>query len=137
MARTTEAAVREIIQTGLTTVQVLAFVNDVNLWVTEELAPAGLSASRLEIIERYLACAMIRIRDLGLKDAQIGDVTETYQTDPEVTDYLLRAASFDSTGKVRRDFLAPKPVAAPQPVIFPLIARVGEGFAEEAAESDP
>lgn len=135
MARTTEAAVREIIQTGLTTPQIVAFINDADIWVTEELVPDSLSAGRLEIIERYLACALIRIRELGLKDAQVGDVSETYQADPEVTDYLLRAASFDPTGKVRRNFLAPKPVAAPVPPPYPIVAKVGPGFVDDTPQS--
>lgn len=113
MARTTETAVRAILESSLTTAQVTAFINDVNIWVTEELGTASLSDDRLEIIERYLACAMVRIRDLGLKSASIGDVAESYQVDPDVTDYLLRAASFDPTGKVRATFLAPKPIAQP------------------------
>jgi hypothetical protein len=52
--------------------------------------------------------------------------------DPEVTDYLLRAASFDPTGKVRANFLAPKPVALPSPITYPLVAEVGEGFDDDA-----
>ena len=56
MARTTATAVREIIQTGLTTPQINAFIADMDLWVTEELATytPSMSADRLEIIERYL-----------------------------------------------------------------------------------
>ena len=134
--RTTEAAIREIITTALTTPQIIAFATDANVWVTEELGSAGLGAGRLEIIERYLACALIRIRDLGLKDGTFGDVAETYQADPEVTDYLLRAASFDPTGKIRQNFLAPKPVAQPQPIIIPAIARVGKGFADDLQIGD-
>lgn len=131
MARTTEAAVREVIKTSLTTPQLIAFIKDANLWVTEEIAPSGGSAERLEIVERYLTCALIRIRDLGLKDATFGDVSETYQADPEVSDYLLRAASFDPTGKVRLHFLAPKPVAQPQPIIIAAISRVGKGYIDD------
>lgn len=132
MSRTTETAVREIIQTNLTGPQVRAFIEDASLWITEELASEDPvpSLGRLEIIERYLACALVRLRDLGLKDSTIQDVSETYQADPEITDYLLRAASFDSTGKVREYFLAPKPVALPTAPIYPVKFRVGEGFVD-------
>ena len=106
--RTSEAAVKAILSTSLTATQVNAFIADASLWVDEELASSGLSASRLELIERYLACSLIRIRDLGLSQAKMDDITEHYQVDPEVSDYLLRAASFDSTGIIRKYFMAPK-----------------------------
>jgi hypothetical protein len=105
MARTTDTAVREIIATDLTTPHVKAFIDDASLWVTEELGGEGLTAGRLEIIERYLACALIRLRDLGLKSATLENVKEDYQVDASVTDYLLRAAAMDPTGKVRQAFL--------------------------------
>lgn len=127
-SRTTATAVREIMQTGLLTPQINAFIADANLWVTEELAPEGLTADRLEVIERYLACALCRLRELGLTSAAVGDVTESYQVDPQITDYMMRAASFDSTGKVRQQFLAPRPVAAPTPLLYGALARVGKGF---------
>jgi hypothetical protein len=107
--RTNRDKVKEVIATSLTDVQVEAFISDANLWVTEELAVLGLlSADRLELIERYLACALIRLRDLGLKTAKFDDIAEQYQVDPEVTDYMLRAVAFDSTGTLRKFFLAPK-----------------------------
>lgn len=135
MSRTTETAVREIISTNLTGPQVRAFIEDASLWITEELTAEDppLSLGRLEIIERYLACALVRIRDLGLKDSTIQDVSETYQADSEVTDYLLRAASFDSTGKVREHFLAPKPVALPTAPIYPVKFNVGTGFVDDTS----
>lgn len=133
MPRTSEPAVRQIIQTKLTAPQINVFIADVSLWVDEELAThsAALSAARLEAIERWLTAALIRVRDLGLATTTIEDVSEKYQVDPEVTDYLLRAASMDPTGTVRRHFLAAKPTVAPVNVI----ARVGPGFVEEAGES--
>lgn len=131
MARTTETAVREIISTSLTTAQVKAFIDDSSLFVTEEIAtfsPAP-SAGRLEIIERYLACALIRLRDLGITDASWSKVSETYQVDPEVTDYLLRAIGFDPTGKIKAKFMPPDP---PQVFTYPAQFRVGETFHEDA-----
>ena len=107
--RTTVDKVKAVIATSLTDNQVLAFIQDASLWVTEELASLGLlTDNRLELIERYLACALIRLRDLGLKSAKFDDIAEQYQVDPEVTDYMLRAVAFDSTGTLRKYFLAPK-----------------------------
>ena len=131
MARTTATAVREVLVTTLTDTQITAFINDVDVWVSEELTSAGISDTRLEVIERYLACAMIRIRDLGLASGSIENVSEKYQVDPEVTDYLLRAASFDPTGKVRQTFLAPKPLAQPGALA------VRFGFGTRFVDEDP
>ena len=128
--RTTENAIREIISTSLTTAQVTAFATDANVYVTEEIAAAAPSTStvRLEIIERYLACALIRLRDLGLKSVSWSKVSETYQVDSEVTDYLKRAASFDPTGKIKQTFM-------PADGGFRAKFRVGETFHED--EDDP
>lgn len=108
MATTTEAAVRKIIKTALTSEQVTQFIDDAALWVAELLADEGYTAARTEAIERYLACALIRLRDLGLTNVTIREASEKYQVDPEVTDYLLRAAGFDTSGKIRLHFLAPE-----------------------------
>ena len=122
--RTNETAIKAVISTSLTEPQIEAFLTDASLWVDEELASKGLSEDRLELIERYLACALIRLRDLGLKSAKFDDITDQYQVDPEVTDYLLRAAAFDSTGTIRRFFLAPTTTRSVQ-------YRVGTSFADE------
>lgn len=103
--RTSQSNVLAVIQTALNPTQINRFMLDANLWVTEELGAVGLSDARLELIERYLTCALIRVRDLGLKSSTIGDVSEQYQVDADVTDYLLRAASFDPSGTVRSTFL--------------------------------
>lgn len=125
MARTTETAVREVLSTSCTGPQVIAFINDANLWVTEELSVGfGMTAGRLELIERYLACALVRLRDLGIKNTTVKNISESYQVDPEVTDYLLRAASFDPSGKIRQSFLTPSTAK-------PLRFRVGETFTEQ------
>ncbi len=124
--RTNEAAVKAILNTSLTGPQIEVFIADAQLWVDEELASSGLGTSRLELIERYLACALIRLRDLGLKSAKFDDIAEQYQVDPTVTDYLLRAAAFDSTGAVRRVFMAPKDTRVVQ-------YRVGTRFVDDTA----
>ncbi|MGH9256362.1 MAG: hypothetical protein ACRD3C_17530 [Vicinamibacterales bacterium] len=127
MPRTTEVLVREVISTSLTSSQVLAFIADASLFVTEEVASEdpSLSAGRLELIERYLACALIRLRDLGLSSVSWSKVSENYQVDPTVTDYLKRAAAFDPTGKVRQMFM-------PSEGGFVVKFRVGETYHEDA-----
>ncbi len=105
--RTTEVDVKAIISTSLTTIQINTFIADAALWIDEELLDEGYSTPRLELIERYLACALIRLRDLGLKTAKFDDMAERYQVDDEMTEYLTRAAAFDSSGTIRRYFLAP------------------------------
>jgi hypothetical protein len=103
--RTTEQDVKNILDTALTTAQITAFIEDANLWVTEELGDEGLSDSRLEMIERWLACALIRAREVAMKDTTVGDVTETYQRDGQVTEYLKHASALDPTGSVQMQFL--------------------------------
>lgn len=126
MARTTEEAVRLVISTSLTPPQILQFITDVSLWVTEELGDSGMSDDRLEVVERYLTCAFIRMRDLGLKSVQFdAGVSEVYQADLYVTEYLTRAAGLDKTGKIRQHFLTP---ANTKVGAF----RVGTGFADES-----
>lgn len=124
MPRTDASAVAATISTSLTELQINAFITDANLWVTEELTSYGMSAERLETIERYLACALIRVRDLGLKSAKMDDIAEQYQVDPDVNDYMLRAAAFDVSGKIRQHFLAPKDR---QQIVY----RVGTGYTDE------
>lgn len=135
MPRTTETAVREIISTSLTTAQVQAFINDANIFVSEEIAPStspSVSALRCEVIERYLACALIRLRDLGLKDVTWSKVSESYQVDPEVTDYLKRAAAMDPTGKVKNAFMPPEP---PQTFTYTAKFQRGETYVEDETDS--
>ncbi len=125
--RTTRVAIKDVLSTSLEDTQIDRFISDASFWVDEEIADEGLSSGRLEIIERYLACALIRLRDLGLKSAKYDDIAEQYQVDPTVTDYLLRAASFDNTGLVRRFFMAPRDTRVAR-------ARVGQSFVDEAGE---
>jgi len=126
--RTNEAVVKEVLDTSLSTVQINQFIEDASLWIDEELVNKGLSGKRLELIERYLTCVLIRLRDLGLKSAKFDDINEQYQVDPDVTDYLLRCAAFDATGTVRRAFLASKDVRVAR-------FRIGQSFVDEADEA--
>lgn len=135
--RTSPTAVRTILTTALTDPQVNAFIGDAEQWITENLAslsPAP-SASILEIIERYLTCAIIKLREVtgaSLTSRTIGDATDQYATPASVRDYLDAAAGFDTSGTVRKHFLAPRPVAAPTPLLYGAIARVGKGFSDDS-----
>src|SRR6266571_4953281 len=132
MSRTTVTALQETLNTALPTNQLKAFIEDASLWVTEQLStltPTP-SAARLEIIERYLACAMVKLREATgstLKSVTIGDVSESYEV-PAVREYIDAAAAFDASGTVRKHFLAPRPVAAPVPPTYGAIASVGKLF---------
>lgn len=129
--RTDAEKVKDVLATSLEDTQIEAFISDANVWVTEELGNAGLTTGRLEIIERYLACALVRIRDLGLKSSAIENVSEAYQVDPQVTDYLIRAASFDPTGKIRQNFLV---TAADAAKVKPVLFQAGSGFRCESSD---
>lgn len=123
--RTSVDAVLAIIKTSLSTDDVTTFIEDANLWVTEELASdADLSADRLELIERYLACAFIRTKEPGIKSATYGDATEAYQVDPAKNEYLLRAASLDPTGTVQMQFLTGG-------ARYSALARFGKGYKDD------
>ena len=126
-ARTTETAILLILDTDLTSPQIVQFITDANVWVTLELAGEGMSAAILEMIERYLACSLIRLRDLGLVSARFDDISEKYQVDPQLSDYVRNAAAFDTSGKVRAQFMAPRNARSVQ-------YRVGKTFQDEAAE---
>jgi len=129
--RTTVDRVKAVLSTSLTDEQVVVFIEDASRWVDEEVAVlTQLSNIRLEQIERYLACAWIRMRDLGLTAAKFGDINEQYQVDPKISEYLTTAAALDTTGTVRKYFLAPKEQGA-------VIAwRVATPYTEEVVEDE-
>lgn len=122
MPRSSVSAIQDVIDTDLSSIQITAFLGDANAWVTANLASSGLTATILEKIEKYLACALIRLRDLGLSSGGFDGVTEQYQVDPKVTGYLHTAADFDTTGTIRETFMAP-----PERTRFR--AYVGTGYA--------
>lgn len=105
MARTTRAAVKNIIDTSLTDGQVDAFLSDANTWVTDFLGGEGLSPGRLTIIEKYLTAHYITLRDPRLRDQTQDDIRETYQRDTQVTEYVRQAAAEDPTGIVKAELI--------------------------------
>lgn len=102
--RTDSSAVLAAIDTDLTTVQVDAFISDASVWVDENLTTSSLSDTLLEKIEKYLTCHFITLRDPRLRSANVGDVSETYQRDTQVTEYLMAAMALDPTGRVADAF---------------------------------
>lgn len=105
MARNNRSNVKDIIDTDLTDSQIDAFLSDANTWVTDFLGSEGLSTGRLTIIEKYLTAHYITLRDPRVRRGAIDDVDETYQRDPQVTEYLMQAIAEDPTGIVRSKLL--------------------------------
>jgi hypothetical protein len=101
MARTTEAAVRLAIDTDLTSDQVLAFIDDASTFV-DDIASADttISSAKLTLIEKYLAAHFVTLRDPRLKASKIGDTSDTFQRDDEVSEYLKAAIALDPTGTI-------------------------------------
>jgi len=120
--RTSPFAIRQVFETTLTDEQLNAFAADASSWVTTNLSDAELSAAQLEMIERYLSCAMATFRDPRLVDSSLADVKEKAQRDPVVSEYLTLAASLDPTNTVRAAFLPVKGA-------FRGMLVVGSGFA--------
>lgn len=103
MARTTLDAIKDIYDTSLTDSQLMAFMNDANLFVTEELVGLGMSAARLEAIEKYLAAHFASLRDVRTERESIGgEWSFTVQGETgmnlDATFYGQQAKLLDTTG---------------------------------------
>lgn len=110
MARTTEAAVTLAIDTTLTTPQIEAFIDDASA-VVDDIAAADttITTAKLTLIEKYLACHFVTLRDPRIRSGEFGDTSETYQRDTKVTEYLKAAMGLDPTGIIRGQFMDAKP----------------------------
>lgn len=120
--RTDASAVLSAIDTDLTTAQVNAYISDASVWVDDQLTNSNLSDVLLEKIEKYLACHFVTLRDPRLRSGSLGDVSETYQRDTQVTEYLMAAMALDPTGRVADAFGDRKDK-------FRMSYRVGTGYA--------
>lgn len=81
MARITEAEVKEIIDTSITS-GLVAFIAAASSIVEDELLGKGLSTTRLKEIERYLAAHFVSIRDTSqgqIVSEKIGDAQINYK----------------------------------------------------------
>lgn len=100
MARTTDTAVFEIIETTLTDID--TFITTANLFVTNVLGDAGLSDALLEEIERYLTAHFLSVKDQRVKSEKIDVLSFTYQGDTgmglKATHYGQTAILLDSSG---------------------------------------
>src|SRR5262245_18019503 len=75
MPRTTDEAVKQIIDTALNT---LPFIMAADMLVTSYLVPAGLSEPLLAEIERWWAAHLITIREPRPHEATMGNTTTTF-----------------------------------------------------------
>lgn len=77
--RATEAEVKEIIDTDLTTEQVAPFLITANVMVTSVLSDEGYGDSLMKEIEQWLAAHFVAIRDPRIAKEKIDDADATYQ----------------------------------------------------------
>jgi hypothetical protein len=124
--RVTAAEVRLILETELSNAEIEAFIADASLWVDQNLVGActAVTDDILKAVEKYLAAHMITARDALLRASKLQDVSETYQRDEAVSEYLRIAISLDPCGVVSEKFLDQENKRS---VRF----RVGEGFDDD------
>ncbi len=100
--RSTEGAVKLILETNLAEPAITPFLETANLLVTEELAPEGPSDERLELIERYLAAHFTCLMDPRVQKEQVGDQRNEFEGKTgeglRSTRYGTQAITIDPTG---------------------------------------
>jgi hypothetical protein len=100
MARTTDSAVFEIIDTTLSDID--TFITTANLFVTATLSDKGLSDTILEEIERYITAHFLSVKDQRVQAEKIDVLSFTYQgktgTGLEATLYGQTAILLDTSG---------------------------------------
>lgn len=122
--RISYADITAVLETDLERNVVTALIEDASAWVTEHL-DGLLAEATLLSVEKYLAAHLVVMAGEGGEGAMTqstrGDVSERYaERKDDVSTYLRIAASFDSTGKVREDWMGGKRVTF----------RVGSGYAD-------
>ena len=104
--RTTEAEVKQIIDTALVEDELSPFLTAANLIVTSALGAAGFVDAHLAEIERWLAAHLVAIRDPRLMSQKIGDADATYAgftqfgKGLEFTAYGQQVLLLDTSGKL-------------------------------------
>lgn len=112
MSRTTTNKVKSIVEVpangALTDAMIDGFIEDAALIVEEELASAGMTEARLELIERYLAAHMITVLTErgGLTSSEVDGSKDTYSSFKDgagltMTRYGQMAIGFDSSGRLK------------------------------------
>lgn len=105
--RTTETAVKLVLNTSLTTAQIEQFIADASAWVDANLqGETGVTSTIAELVERYLAAHLITLRDPLQTERRRDTVTDTFGLR---TSYLEFAAKIDPTGKVEEQFGKDRP----------------------------
>lgn len=103
MARTTEAAVRAILDDD-TNIDVSPFIEVANDLVTELCTNSSYSTAKLELIERWLAAHFYAIRDMRVASEKAGSVGQSFQhklgLNLLVTMYGQQVAMIDSAGNL-------------------------------------
>lgn len=108
MPRTTDAAVRQLFPKDQAALPVSHYVADASLLVTEILGTSGLTAGRLELVERYLAAHLyvLGTNEGGVMEETIGQSTVKLGSSfalgagLRLTRFGQMAISFDTTGKL-------------------------------------
>lgn len=78
MARTTEEAVKDVIDTSLTNEEITPFLQAANRLVTDKLTGLGYSSEMLQEIETWLTAHFVAIRDPQILKEKIGENDVTY-----------------------------------------------------------
>lgn len=99
--RTTEAAVRKLIETDLTDVS--PFMEAASVIVDDIASANTVSGSRLELIERWLSAHFIEVKDPRASSESAGGVSQSFAMGSrgmyfELTFYGQQAMLLDSTG---------------------------------------
>lgn len=104
--RTSVSAVSLIVSTDLDASQIEALLIDASLWVDEVFVPKCPAATegQLTAIEKYLTAFYVTLQDPRLTQARHDDVSESYQRDPKLSEYLRLAQSFDPCGILKDIF---------------------------------
>ena len=102
--RTTRANMELILDIGntITDAQVTAFITTANELVTEYCTASSYTATRLELIERWLACHFLQILEQPIASEKAGSVAASYRGKAELnlglTHYGQQAMLLDTAG---------------------------------------
>lgn len=104
MARVTDAEVKEILDTTVTTTP---FITAATLLVDQHLLDADLPTALLKEIERWVAAHFACLLDPRLRDMRKGDTTVTFELGKpglglQATTYGQQALALDASGRLAR-----------------------------------
>ena len=103
MARVTDAEVKDIIDTSLTTT---VFITAANLIVDEHLKGKDLSETELKEIERWLAAHFVAVRDKRAQSETVGSAhvsyANAYDMGLDFTEYGQMAKVLDGSGTLAK-----------------------------------